>query len=275
METKAAYIPVCKHIYFCSKVLTWHWLGYVGVSAAALLCFHSVLKLYRSMPEAQIRLLLYVVYMSHWHWSCSAGGYSAAAVYAGVLQYDVWLWNMLDIHCPCLFNHLLWSEKPPFESKGKQCDFRHGSILWFSLQPLLHRQNPLHLLKLGKGNAEGHSQRLFMELLWCADWQLIFPRYNVKLWATRWTLRRATCELCCLVIPPLAAVEMWGGSLYCTAGIRPQLSCQNKCSSQEKTTLSDTLCCSAAGLNVISTLYGFKLCCRTLYDNFNIYLINY
>lgn len=136
-------------------------------------------------------------------------------------------------------------------------------------------RTPLHLLKLGKGNAEGHSQRLFMELLWCADWQLIFPRYNVKLWATRWTLRRATCELCCLVIPPLAAVAMWGGSLYCTAGIRPQLSCQNKCSSQEKTTLSDTLCCSAAGLNVISTLYGFQLCCRTLYDNFNIYLINY
>lgn len=155
METKAAFIPVCKHIYFCSKVLTWHWLGYVGVSAAALLCFHSVLKLYRSMPEAQIRLLLYVVYMSHWHWSCSAGGYSAAAVYAGVLQYDVWLWNMLDIHCPCLFNHLLWSEKPPFESKGKQCDFRHGSILWFSLQPLLHRQNPPSPSQVGEGERRG------------------------------------------------------------------------------------------------------------------------
>lgn len=94
--------------------------------------------------------------MSHWHWSCSAGGYSAAAVYAGVLQYDVWLWNMLDIHCPCLFNHLLWSEKPPFESKGKQCDFRHGSILWFSLQPLLHHQNPpFTLSSWGRGTQRG------------------------------------------------------------------------------------------------------------------------
>lgn len=149
---------------------------------------------------------------------------------------------MLDIHCPCWFNHLLWSVKPPFESKGKQRDFRPGSILWFGLQPLLHHQNPRSPSQVGgRGQQKGHSQRLFMEVLWCAGWQLIFARYKVKLRATHWTLRRATCELCCLVIPPLTAVEMWRGNLHCTAGIRPQLSCQSKCSSQEKTTLFDVL----------------------------------
>lgn len=80
-----------------------------------------------------------------------------------------------EIHSLCFFNHLVCSEKPPFESQGKQRDFRPGSILRFSPPTT----PPLHPLKL---NAEGHSQRLFIEAtLMCG---LTADISNIKLWAT-------------------------------------------------------------------------------------------
>lgn len=124
------------------------------------------------------------------HGSCSIGGYSVAAVCAGVLQYDAWLWNMLDIHSLCFFNHLVCSKKPPFESQGKQCDFRLGSILWFSPPTI----PPLHPLKL---KAEGHSQCLFIvAALMCG---LTADISNIKLWATS--------ELC--KEPPVSSVWLF------------------------------------------------------------------
>lgn len=132
-------------------------------------------------------------------------GYSVAAVCAGVLQYDVQLWNMLDIHSLCFFNHSARSEKPPFESEGKQCDFRLGSILRFSPRPL---RSPW---TLSSWKQRGHSQRLFIgATLMCG---LTADISNIKLWATSELCREPPVS--CLVIPPLTLMEMLRGSLYC------------------------------------------------------------
>lgn len=134
-------------------------------------------------------------------------GYSAAAVCAGVLQYDVQLWNMLDIHSLCFFNHSARSEKPPFESEGKQCDFRLGSILRFGPRPL----PPPEPRTLSSRKQRGHSQRLFIgATLMCG---LTADISNIKLWATSELCREPPVS--CLVIPHLMLMEMLRGSLYC------------------------------------------------------------
>lgn len=131
--------------------------------------------------------------------SRSTGGHSAPAVCAGVLHYDVWLWNMLDIHSLCFFNHLLGSEKAPiwessktawFPSRGRACG------LPFLPTPPPDHSTRLHPLQL---KAEGHSQRLFIEA--ALMWGLTADISNIKLWATSEPCRQPPVRPARLFIP--------------------------------------------------------------------------
>lgn len=79
-----------------------------------------------------------------------------------------------------VFSTIWCGENPPFESQGKQCDFRRGSILWFSPPP-----RPLYLLqplKRVKQRAEGaQSAFIYREATFMCG--LTADISNIKLWA--------------------------------------------------------------------------------------------
>lgn len=83
-------------------------------------------------------------------------------------------------------------KKSPFESQGKQCDFRPRSILWcITHRPLLHHPTPPCPLKLAELKAEGaQSALIYRATLMCgltadiSNVQRIWHRGQINLCST-------------------------------------------------------------------------------------------